>query len=74
MYNVICLDENGNKNRTLDVVRQIYGGNKATGIELNNNHHGKVTYLSEGIEMGLSLLAVNKKTQDDTVLINLYSK
>ena len=65
---VIRLDQDGNKNKSLDVVKQVYGESKGVGIELNRNHNGEVTYLSEGIETGLSLLAVNKKAQVLAVL------
>ncbi len=54
---VICLDPmTGDKDEKSNIIKQTYGSIKGCVIDLNKSSTSKVTYLTEGIETGLSIL------------------
>ncbi|MCF6777905.1 toprim domain-containing protein [Thiotrichales bacterium 19X7-9] len=65
---VIRLDRNGNKNKEVKLAKQTYGSMNGFAVELNNKANREITYLSEGIETGLSILNINKKAHVLAVL------
>ncbi|MCF6768583.1 AAA family ATPase, partial [Thiotrichales bacterium 19S11-10] len=66
---VIRLNQAGNKNRDVSITKQTYGSMNGFAVELNNKaKSNEVTYLSEGIETGLSILNVEKNAHILAVL------
>ena len=63
------LDENtANKNKLFKSPKQTFGKINGHAVNLNNSGEGDVTYLTEGVETGLSILEINPKARVFTVL------
>ena len=58
----------GDKDTQSNVVRQSYGDKNGCYVELNKNHKGGKTYVTEGVETGLSILEVNPTARVIAVL------
>lgn len=66
---VTKLDENtANKNKLFKYPKQTFGKINGHAVNLNHNGEGDITYLTEGVETGLSILEVNPKARVLTVL------
>lgn len=60
--------DNPVKDMKSSILKQTYGSINGLGVELNRNHKSKTTYLTEGVETGLSILDVKKDARVVTVL------
>ncbi|STX81271.1 putative conjugative transfer protein TraI [Legionella busanensis] len=55
--------QTANKDKMLDITKQTYGTMNGFAVNLNHKGEGEVTYLTEGIETGLSILETNPKAR-----------
>nr|MBN5937220.1 conjugative transfer relaxase/helicase TraI [Legionella anisa] len=60
--------QTANKDKTCDILKQTYGAVEKYAVNLNQNGAGDTTYITEGVETGLSILEVNNKLRVFTVL------
>lgn len=65
---VIRLNHDGSKNTHVDIAKQTYGKMRGYAVELNHDSTKEISYLTEGIETGLSILNVDKKAHVLSVL------
>lgn len=66
---VTKLDANtANKNKLFKYCKQTFGKINGHAVNLNHQGSGDITYLTEGVETGLSILEVNPKARVFTVL------
>lgn len=61
-------EETANKTKKCKVVKQTYSANNGFAVNLNHRGEGDLTYYTEGVETGLSLLEGNPKSRVFTVL------
>jgi len=57
-----------NKNKQFEYPKQTFGRINGHAVNLNHKGEGDITYLTEGVETGLSILEVNPKARVLTVL------
>ena len=65
---VVRLNDQGQKNKSVSIAKQTYAEIKGRPIELNHQSNKNITYISEGIETGLSILNVKKNAHVLAVL------
>ena len=65
---IVRLDEQGHKNKHVKIAKQTYGKMQGLAVELSPRANNHCTYLSEGVETGLSLLNVKPKAHVMAVL------
>lgn len=61
-------DENANKNKNCELVKQTFGANNGYAVNLNHKGCEDITYFTEGVETGLSIVETNPKARVYTVL------